>query len=342
MTAVEPSAAPPPAGPPPAPGGAAGALGATGPPKRPARARLIKPLRRVLGLGALVFVVLAVAGRWSEVRAEIGKVDPWAVAGAGALAVASLYLSMLSWRALLADLGSPLPPRRAARVLFLGQLGKYIPAGTVWAVLAQTELARDLGVPRRRSTAAGFVYNGLSLAVALLLGTLSLPVLLSGGTDVPDWAPWAVVLSPLALACLGPRVLTWLVNTGLRVLRRAPLERPFSRGGVLRAVGWMVGSWLLLGAQIYLLGADLGAEPAAFVVPALGGYAVAWACGFLSVVAPSGAGVRELLLTATLAAHLPGGAAAALTIAVISRVVMTLADLLAALTAYLLGRRLNP
>ena len=55
---------------------------------------------------------------------------------------------MLAWRALLADLGSPLPVRVAMRVLFLGQLAKYLPGSTVWAVVAQTELAHDYDVPR--------------------------------------------------------------------------------------------------------------------------------------------------------------------------------------------------
>jgi hypothetical protein len=36
-----------------------------------------------------------------------------------------------------------------ARILFLGQLGKYLP-GSVWPVLAQMELGKTYRVPRHR------------------------------------------------------------------------------------------------------------------------------------------------------------------------------------------------
>ena len=61
--------------------------------------------------------------------------------------------TMLVWRALMAGVGSPLSVGVASRVLFIGQLGKYLP-GSVWPVLAQMELASDHKVPRARTAAA--------------------------------------------------------------------------------------------------------------------------------------------------------------------------------------------
>ena len=55
------------------------------------------------------------------------------------------------------------------------------------------------------------------------------------------------------------------------------------------------------------------------------------------VVAPAGAGVRETLITVTLSAALPGGVAAALTLALVSRLLLTVADVVAALVGYALG-----
>jgi len=49
----------------------------------------------------------------------------------------------------------------AIRVMFVGQLGKYVP-GAVWALAAQVELARDYDVPRRRSTTASLVGMAVS------------------------------------------------------------------------------------------------------------------------------------------------------------------------------------
>jgi hypothetical protein len=58
----------------------------------------------------------------------------------------------------------------------------------------------------------------------------------------------------------------------------------------------------------------------------LGGYALAWTVGFLVLVAPAGGLIREGVLVVTLAPVLDSAAATA--VAVVSRGVMTLGDLI--------------
>jgi uncharacterized membrane protein YbhN (UPF0104 family) len=296
----------------------------------------VRVIRVVLTLAVLAALGLALANRWDDVRGQLGQVSPAAVAGAFLYCLLALLASMLAWRALLADLGSPLPVRAATRVLFLGQLAKYLPGSSVWAVVAQTELARDFGVPRRRAAAAALVLNLVTLGVGILVALLALPRLLSD--DAPGWLHWTPVLVPLGLACLTPPVLTWVCNLLFRVLRRPPLDVRFSWSGVGVAVLALLGTWLAYGMQITLLGWSLGADPAALLVPATGAFAAAWCAGFLVVVVPTGAGTREAVLTLALAAQLPGGSAAALTIAVVSRLLLTLADVAAALIGVAIGR----
>jgi len=300
---------------------------------------VIRVLRIALGLAALAFVTVAVAQRWHDVRTELGHVGIATLLLCLVTLLAAQVTSMLAWRALLADLGSPLTPRSAARVLFVAQIGKYIP-GSLWSVVAQAELANDHGVPRRQAAAGALVHNALSLAVGLLLALLSLPALLAGNS--PRWALIAVVVSPLLLLCFVPPVLTRLFRILFRVLGREPIERPFSWSGVLHATGLLLVMWLLLGLHIWLLGAELGASRSDFLLPAVGGFAVAWSVGFLVIIAPAGAGARELLLVLTLAAHLPAGRSAALTIAVVSRLLMTVGDVLAAGVGLSLRRHRSP
>jgi uncharacterized membrane protein YbhN (UPF0104 family) len=70
---------------------------------------------------------------------------------------------------------------------------------------------------------------------------------------------------------------------------------------------------------------------------AVGGYALAWVVGFLVVVVPAGAGARELVLVAVLAGTLPH--AAVLLVVLVSRVLVTLVDLLFAGLGMLVVRR---
>jgi uncharacterized membrane protein YbhN (UPF0104 family) len=239
------------------------------------------------------------------------------------------------WRALLADLGSRLPARAALHVFFLGQLGKYVP-GSVFAVAAQMELGRDHGAPRSRVGTAGLLFLGVLVACGLLTASVVLP--LTSPRALEQYR-WLLLLLPVGLVALAPPVLTRLVGLLLGVLRRAPLERPLSARGVGAAVGWGLVMWAAYGVHLWLLvrpqGDGVTSTAGSELLLATGAYALAWTAGLLFVVAPAGAGVREVALVAALAPVLDRPAA--LAVAVLSRVLMTLGDLLWAGAAALLG-----
>jgi uncharacterized membrane protein YbhN (UPF0104 family) len=78
------------------------------------------------------------------------------------------------------------------------------------------------------------------------------------------------------------------------------------------------------------------------VLLAIGAFAFAWCAGFLVIIAPAGAGIRELVLIVVLGPALGAGVIGhnkALAIAIVSRVLMTLGDLLSAGTAAWFARR---
>jgi glycosyltransferase 2 family protein len=301
------------------------------------RARLLKVARVGLTVAALAFVLLALASRWDEVRGQLGQVSVGAVVAAFGCTLLGLFFAMLGWRALLADLGSPLPVGAATRVLFLGQLAKYLPGSSVWAMVAQTELARDFGVPRKRAAAAALVLNLVTLGVGLLVTLLALPRLLDS-EDTPAVLRWTPLLIPVGLAFLTPPVLTRVCNLLFRVLRRQPLDESFSWAGMAKASAATLGTWTAYGVQIALLAHSLGAGWDV-LLPATGAFAAAWCAGFLVVVVPTGAGTREAVLTVALAPQLAAGAAGALTVAVVSRLLLTVADVVAACVGAALGRR---
>jgi uncharacterized membrane protein YbhN (UPF0104 family) len=86
----------------------------------------------------------AVAAQWGQVSRSLDRMGPLTVALALISVLLGALMSMQVWRALLASLGSPLPVPGTARILFLGQLGKYLP-GSVWPVLGRWSSARRIG-----------------------------------------------------------------------------------------------------------------------------------------------------------------------------------------------------
>jgi glycosyltransferase 2 family protein len=282
---------------------------------------------------AVALGAYAVYVQRSAIATGLSRLGAPAVLGALLAVVVGLAASMQVWRVLLASLGSPLPVPVAARIFFLGQLGKYIP-GSMWPVLAQMELAKAQRVPRDRSATASVLTMIITLCGGLLAAVITLPLLSTGTTAAYRWV---LLAAPLLLAALHPRVLNPALARLLRLARRPALEHRLSGATVIRAIAWSWISWVLLGAHVYLLAITVGASAGRAALVAIGGFAFAWSAGFLVVFAPAGAGVRELILVGALGTVLDTGTATA--IALVSRVLMTVGDLLIALLAALLAAR---
>jgi uncharacterized membrane protein YbhN (UPF0104 family) len=264
----------------------------------------------------------AVVRQWADVRAALASIGILVVAAAMVSVLIAMLAAMQVWRLLLTALGSPLPARTAARIMFVGQLGKYLP-GSVWPVLAQMELGSAHRVPRHHSASASVLTTLVSVPSGLLTALVTLPFVAG-----PAPYRWALLAAPALLACLHPKVLNYVLGRLFRLTRRPPLEQPLTARAVATSLAWSFGSWIFYGLQIWLLATRLDAPRGTGALLAIGGFAFAWSVGFLAVFAPAGAGVREVLLVALLSPVLGVGAATA--VALVSRALTTVGDLLAA------------
>ena len=293
--------------------------------------RVLTRLTRIAGnpwlrIGLLARV-LAFCGyglylEWPQVTAGLGRLHLYSVIFSLAAAMAGGTCMMLAWRAVLADLGSPLPLRAAAKISFVSQLGKYVP-GAVWAFAAQVELGRDAGVPRRRSVAAvRRVARALDRRRPRRRGR-------HAAADVARHGP-ALLVGAGGRA--GDRRRP--VPAGLRprhgsrcsaLAGRQPLERRPSWPDLARALAWTLLGWVLLGLQVWLLVADIDRRAAATCCSRQAAMRSPSRFRTLLVVFPGGIGAREVVLTAALVPVLPHGTAVA--VALMTRVVTTASDL---------------
>jgi uncharacterized membrane protein YbhN (UPF0104 family) len=310
------------------------------PARQGARRGLIGTARRILGGRAVKygFVVVAVGlgayavvRQWHEVRSALIAIGVLPTVGAFVAILGGLVASMQVWRVLLASFGARLPVRVAARIVFVGQLGKYLP-GSIWPVLAQMELGAAHRVPRRSSATASVLTMLISLLAGLLAALVTLPFIAGAATGYR----WAFLAAPVLLACVHPKVLNPVVTRLLRLAKRPPLEQPLTGRAVAVSLGWSLVYWLCNGVQIWLLAVRLGAPDGRTMLLAVGGFAFAWCAGFLVVFAPAGAGVRDVILIALLGSVVGTGGATA--VALLSRILMTIGDLATAGVAAWSGR----
>ena len=282
------------------------------------KGRLIRILRVVFLIATLVGISLALYRLWPDVSAALSQVSWGALVLSTLLAFGFSFTGMLAWRTTLRELGAPLPLPSAAHVYFVSQLGKYVP-GSVWAAVAMLRLGQDVAVPRARMA---YSYL-LSLAFSLLTGlAIGVPALIAYG----DYLPLALVsLGVLAVVLLWPRLLNALLDRGLKLARRGRLEQPLSGRGIASIVVLYLVAWTLGGLHVWVLSIAVGADPAASLFSSIAAYTVASTLGVLFVLAPAGAGVRDVLMVLILTPVT--GTAAATAVAVLSRATLTVLDL---------------
>jgi hypothetical protein len=209
-------------------------------------------------------------------------------------------------------------------VFFVGQLGKYLPIG-VGPVLAQMELSKAHGVSRVQSATASMVVLGLAVPTGGLVAAVTLPF---GSPTALGRYGWVLAAVPVSLVLLHPAVLSRLLNRALRLARRNPLPQPLALRDVVASSGWLVAGYVCYGVGTWCVARDL--SPAVgqgrLLLLATGAFALAWTAGFLVLVLPAGAGVREAVIVLAMTPALTGGAATL--VAVVVRLLATAADLI--------------
>jgi uncharacterized membrane protein YbhN (UPF0104 family) len=297
-------------------------------------------LWRALRIGFVVLavglLVAALVDQWHNVSSGWRELPVHSLLIAGAAVLLGLFFSALAWRALLADLGQHLPVLGAVRVFFVGQLGKYLP-GSVWPVVAQMELGKAHGLSRRPVGTVALLVMVLNVATGLLVAVVLLPFT---SPHALSHYGWAIAFLPVGLALLHPRILNPVVNKAFSLAHREPLEQPLTLRGIAIATGWTMLMWASYGVQIWALADGLHATGAkSLLALSTGAFALAWTAGFLFIVSPAGAGVREAILILALNAVLHRPELVAL--AAVSRLLMTAGDLVWGAVGGLTGRARN-
>jgi len=275
-------------------------------------------LRRVVRIAWIVILVaalgIALRSRWTEVSDQLATLDIWRLAVATVVGLLGVGLSSGIWHAMIRGIGEPLPLAASLRIFFVGQIGKYVP-GAVWPAVTQAALAREHGVAPRATVTAVTLFiwvhlvTGAALGIAVLVGT----------GDIPTWS---LVALPALIALLAPPVLRWTLARLFRLARREPLRALPDGRHLLAACGWALAMWACYGVHLQILTASV--QQPVGPIRAAGVFAAAWFIGFVLLVAPAGVGPRE----AAMVALLPLTAGAGLLVALVSRLILTVADAL--------------
>ena len=294
--------------------------------------------RQIRGLiGAVIVLVIAVfLGRsiwsqWGVIRDYSWTVNVGFLLVSLAIIWADFLVLIALWRFLLQRIaGAPLRFGDAYRVWFLSNFGKYVP-GKVWTILGMTYLLKRHGFSPPLVLAAAVLNQALSIVSGILLA-----VMIVGAEMLHLSLGLVSVLLIAGVVLLYPPLFQRLLNLGLRLVKRDEIKIDLSFGTVLLLFAIYVATWIAYGGAFWMMLLGWGIEPLGSFWTVTAVFAASYLVGFLALFAPGGLGVREGSLTVLLRDLLPAGLAAP--VALLSRLWMTLAEILGAIPLLWLRR----
>ncbi len=266
------------------------------------RRRLNTAVRAIALLLSLGFLAAVTASQWQELRAYEWSLQPVWLALSYAALFAAWLLELSAWRFILGTLGGTLRWRRAAETWFLASLVRYIP-GNIWQFLGMAELAADDGVSRITTLTSIFLHQILATAAGLSLAAIYFAVA-GEGAWLSALRPF-LLLVPLGLLLCHPRFLSWMLNQVMRLLKRPPVEVTLTWGQIWLVLLAYLGVWLLMGSGFALLARAVVPVDAQQFAALMAVWAAAFVVGYLSMLTPSGLGVREGVMILLLAPIFP-------------------------------------
>jgi uncharacterized membrane protein YbhN (UPF0104 family) len=281
------------------------------------------------------FLVRQVARSWPAVRAYPWRWH-WGYLILSLVAIQLAYLTLArSWRSVLRAIRVQLPYTTAYWIFYLSNLGRYLP-GKVWQIGAAALLGKRLGLSGTHVAASMIVHvlYFLPMGVALALA--------SGGFPPPyDDLRFRVIAWSLGLAtacaALWPH---FLLRMAAPVARKLKIQPERWRIEILRRIYIAVQTtfaWLCLSAGFTFF--VLSVTPLApgdwsYVARV---YIAAHVIGYVTLLAPGGIGVREGVIAVLLQPLLGAGPAAGL--ALLSRLWITITEVVAVMPALAWARR---
>ncbi len=272
-----------------------------------------KGVRIAVPLVLLIFIGKYILRDWDRFREAFQAASvPLLILSQIGFLLGTLTIA-LAWHQMLRILGSDISLSGSLKSFYLSILGKYIP-GKVWGAAGRVYFAREENVPEGTAMLGVLLETVLLMVSAGTVGSLTM-------TMWPITLPWTVRYLPLLL--LGTIVLIHpaVLHRIIPVLSRRFPERMIQPAKLpdfrtmLMLTGIYSSIWVFWGLGFYCAISGVADLPCyrneiEYFVPMVGCNTLAWLAGFVTVIAPAGFGIREVVLMSLTAGSVGAGPAA--------------------------------
>jgi len=308
--------------------------------------KITRVVQWLLAAVVIAFAIHEIARQWQDVAPALRglRLDWPRVLASSALVLATYFILVEAWRATLRVWAQSLPFGTAARIWFVSNLGKYVP-GKVWQIAAMGAMAQQSGVSAAAAIGSSLVMNlvsiiaGLAVIAATAAGQVGNAI---GARSVAsaNTAQFAVV----ALAVVGgvglalaPIVVPRLAVLAARVTGKAIAIPTVPARAIWVAAASTLVSWIFYGIAFALFAHGVSQRATGNASSYIAVYTGSYLAGYLALFVPGGVGVREAALVIAMPRFNLASAADAAVIAVVSRLWLTVLEIVPGLL--LLRRR---
>lgn len=240
------------------------------------------------------------------------------------------FVNAVTWMKLMDFAGEEVGFRDSMRVYINSFIVRYVP-GSVLAIAARAGLNKEHGV-RISSSIWGWVIENVTY---LLIGMILSLFILLRVESIPVEIVYAILvaLPVCAIFLLRYEILDKFVNF---VVERKFPEVVQKEVGMFQVslkhravlVGMYLAAWVFFSAQFILVNYAVAGDFGAPLLELVGVNALAWSMGYISLITPSGAGVREGVMILALTGLGIAGGVEAIAITLAARVTAIIGELL--------------
>jgi len=266
--------------------------------------------KRLLKFFQIAFLVLIglLIGRiiyenWQEITKYEWSLNlPYLIPSFLLLLIHSALLAT-AWQRLVLLTGERLSLRASYKITVLSAFARYLPGG-IWDHVGRFALAKkEYGLEGKHV----FLSVVLNIVLTVFAGVAIFLLSLLSFSNYPNlrFLSWSLIFIPLGLVILYPPLLKKTMNFILSKLGKEQLKLSFSYPQILKTTFWFFLSWVIIGFSFFLLICAFSVIDLSLLPAIVGIFAISWVIGFLTPIAPNGAGVREASLILLLGTVIP-------------------------------------
>lgn len=280
-----------------------------------------------LSVIAIIFIVRLIMSHSQELQAHLADINYFLIAVGGICFFLYYFLRSYVYQKILNFLGYPLSLQETAYFWGQSEMHRYIP-GNVWSFLGRTVLFSKKNVERKDIATSLIIESQLVLIGTLLVTLMGIPFLISVFLSHLPFSSYFTFFCVVAVF-LGSLFYIFSHRTTQFIkfpLLKRLLATPFTTTENVTLIATSFISYLMFGLGYYFIFISLVPLPPDMLWQFVGFFAFSLLVGYISLLTPTGLGIREGILILGLSRYAPSAVVGFASI--LARILLIIAEVL--------------